>query len=169
MVAWVVVLTAVSASAAAESRVLDPPRIVPWHRIGDVGLGMTETRVEYTYGQADEHVTPCGYSYHLHGGILDVDYSPSCKRSSNPDRRVLAIATDSSYYRTPSGLGVGSRIPLGPCHLKRGVCEYRWNGFVYHPDKQTPTWMLDARDGRRIVHVILWMSRNRVQEISMAG
>jgi len=36
------------------------------------------------------------------------------------------------YYRTRSGFGVGSTIPLGPCHrTATRRCEHRWHGFVF--------------------------------------
>ena len=41
----------VFAGAGAASPVArDPPRIVPWHEIGNIGFGMTHARVEAAYG-----------------------------------------------------------------------------------------------------------------------
>jgi hypothetical protein len=144
----------------------DPPLIVPWHRIGDVALGMTKTRVEYLYGQASNPGgQSCAYSYHLHGGFLTVYYNPYCKKS-NIRSTVGGVATDSPYYKTPTGLNVGDRIPLGPCHRTRsGACVYRWHEFVYRPDKRI--WNATVTDHGRKVYVILWMKRDLVDEISM--
>jgi hypothetical protein len=37
------------------------------------------------------------------------------------------------YYRTKSGFGVGSTVPLGPCHtIATSPCEHRWHGFVWN-------------------------------------
>jgi hypothetical protein len=37
------------------------------------------------------------------------------------------------YYRTKSGFGVGSTIPLGPCHrTATNPCEHCWRGFIYN-------------------------------------
>jgi hypothetical protein len=51
-------------------------------------------------------------------------------------RRVGTLGVASRYYRTTRGFGVGSKIPLGPCHKPRIVPasrrEYRWHGFVYN-------------------------------------
>lgn len=47
--------------------------------------------------------------------------------------RVGRVGFGTPYYRTKSGLGVGSRIPLGPCHTTTiNPCEHRWHGFVWN-------------------------------------
>jgi hypothetical protein len=47
--------------------------------------------------------------------------------------RVTAFGFDTPYYRTKNGFGVGSRIPLGPCHrTATDRCEHRWHGFVWN-------------------------------------
>jgi hypothetical protein len=40
-----------SSSPAAAPRTADSPRIVPWHLIGNIGLGMSRARVERAYGR----------------------------------------------------------------------------------------------------------------------
>jgi hypothetical protein len=57
-------------------------------------------------------------------------------------RRVGELALAAPGYRTGSGFGIGSRIPLGPCRPRRVAlsrCEHRWHGFVYDSwQKETP-------------------------------
>src|SRR5438876_849160 len=43
---------------------------------------------------------------------------------------VDSLETESAEYATRSGIRVGMRIPLGPCHPVTGKCQYRWNGFT---------------------------------------
>ena len=35
----------------ASATTVDPPRIVPWHEIGNIGLGMSHARVERMSGR----------------------------------------------------------------------------------------------------------------------
>ena len=116
----------------------DPPRIVPWSKIGDVGLGMVETRVAYEYG--DPSAGGNGYAfgfYRVPGGGLSVIFR---------DGRVQDVSTYSPRYLTPSGVHVGSAIPLG--HLIGG--HYHWNGFVFNPENQTGgIWMRYWRAGAK--------------------
>lgn len=109
----------------------DPPIFVPWRRVGNVVLGEPRARVEREYGSAGHgyHVlSPFtngvqGY-YLLRGGPVGVGFQ---------DGRVGEIRFASPYYRTKSGFGVGSRIPLGPCHKTATYrCEHRWHGFVWN-------------------------------------
>jgi hypothetical protein len=75
--------------------------------------------VEREYGPVDK-----GY-YRLHGSKVIVTFY---------GRRVGELAFSTSYYRTTGGFGVGSTIPLGPCHrTAANPCEHRWRGFVYNP------------------------------------
>lgn len=107
------------AVAAAALRV-DDPRIVPWYMIGNVGIGMSRSRVEYAYGAPST-----ADFYDVHGGFanLEVVYTNGL---------VSYLLLTSPYYKTAGGIGVGSRIPLGRCHHKPGGgCVYRWNGFTY--------------------------------------
>jgi hypothetical protein len=86
----------------------DPPLLVPWNRVGDITLGEPRSRVEREYGHS------ASGSYRLHGGRLDVTFYGG---------RVGAIGLDTPYYRTKSGFGAGSRIPIGNGH---------WHGFVWN-------------------------------------
>ncbi|CAN5833697.1 hypothetical protein BH18ACT13_BH18ACT13_12560 [soil metagenome] len=104
----------------------DSPRIVPWKAIGNVWLGSSRLRVEYVYGvrSVRPRKPPEVYyaRYRLHGGELRVGYT---------GESVTYVNTTSPYYRTKSGLGVGTKIPLGRCHRTEARrCEYRWNGFT---------------------------------------
>jgi hypothetical protein len=109
----------------------DPPLLVPWTRIGDIALGESKTRVERKYGSVGHgfHVlqhsgdTLQGY-YGLHGSHVIVTFY---------GRRVGELEFATRYYRTKSGFGVGSTIPLGRCYrTATNSCEHRWQGFVYN-------------------------------------
>jgi hypothetical protein len=82
-----------------------------------------KARLEHEYGAPRGSPQPY---YRLHGGKIWVDYD---SRS-----RVTDFGFTTPYYRTRSGFGVGSKIPLGPCHTTpTNACEHRWHGFVYNP------------------------------------
>jgi hypothetical protein len=113
----------------------DPSLLVPWSRVGNIWLGEPKARVEREYGSEGSgfHVIQRwggnavqGY-YRLHGSKLVVTFYGN---------RVGHIGFATPYYRTKDGFGVGSRIPLGPCHkpasLATRPCEHRWRGFVYN-------------------------------------
>jgi len=109
----------------------DPPLLVPWNRVGNIVLGEPRARVEREYGSTGHgyHVLAGitngvqGY-YLLHGGVVGVDFR---------DGRVEEINFGIRYYRTKNGFGVGSKIPLGPCHKTAAYrCEHRWHGFVWN-------------------------------------
>jgi len=89
------------------SRHADPPVLVPWHKIGDVGLGDPKGRVLREYGKEPE------LGYRLHDGRIQVGFDSG---------RVTSIWFSTRYYRTKSGFGVGRRIPAGR----------RWHGFVWN-------------------------------------
>ena len=96
----------------------DLPLLVPWTRIGDLALGESRSRVEREYGRIAQ-----GY-YRLHGSRVWVAFR---------DGRVNELDFTTRYYRTRSGFGVGSRIPLGPCYrTATNQCEHRWRGFVWN-------------------------------------
>ena len=96
----------------------DPPVLVPWHRIGDIGLGDPKERVVHEYGREP------ALGYRLHGGTVQVGFDSG---------RVTSIWFSTRYYRTKSGFGVGSTVPLGPCHRTPAYrCEHRWHGFVWN-------------------------------------
>jgi hypothetical protein len=118
-------------AVAGARRANDSPLLVPWNRIGDIALGESKARVQSEYGseRAGYHVTQRyadtveGY-YRLHGSRVTVTFYGG---------RVGELAFTTPYYRTKGGFGVGSRIPLGPCHTTAAnACEHRWNGFIYN-------------------------------------
>jgi hypothetical protein len=119
------------ATSASHDGNHDPPRLVPWSKIGDISLGEPQVRVEREYGTRGHgyHVIAAqgsftqGY-YVLHGGQVGVTFEGG---------RVEQIEFGVPYYRTKSGFGIGSRIPLGPCHRTAAYrCERRWRGFVWN-------------------------------------
>jgi hypothetical protein len=129
-------------AVAKASSAGDPPLLVPWSRVGDIALGEPRARVEQEYGSAGhgyhvlvrnrDHVQ--GY-YLLHGTKVGVTFDRG---------RVEEISFSTPYYRTKNGFGVGSTIPLGPCHTTaRYRCEHRWHGFVWNEwnrDKPCGCW-----------------------------
>lgn len=109
----------------------DPPLLVPWSRMGDIALGAPRSDVEHEYGSVGHgfHVVQRygnaveGY-YRLHGTEVAVTFYGD---------RVGRIGFGTPYYRTLSGFGVGSTIPLGACHkTATNPCEHRWRGFIYN-------------------------------------
>ena len=130
-------LVAAAGSAVARPAAIDPPRIVPWTQIGGVKLGDALSKVTALYGSPTKTVrdrTPGGTRwaghrvvsrrYRVVGGFLWV---------STVDGRVRALGTSSTRYRTPDGIHVGLRIPLGPCHPigTDGSCVNRWRDFAW--------------------------------------
>ena len=115
----------------------DPPIFVPWSGFGDISLGSYKVEVEAEYGPEPR------YGYRLHGTRVFVAFDRG---------RVSAIRFSTPYYRTKSGFGVGSRIPLGPCHRTRtNRCEHRWHGFVWNAwvrEKPCSCWV-KVGPGRR--------------------
>jgi hypothetical protein len=125
-------LTAVGVQLAVASAdaASDPPLLVAWSRIGDITLGQSKARVESEYGSVGSgfHVLyrsgdiQQGY-YRLHASRVIVTFHGS---------RVGELDFTTPYYRTKSGFGVGSTIPLGPClRGATGRCQHRWHGFVF--------------------------------------
>jgi hypothetical protein len=107
----------------------DPPELVPWSRVGSISLGEARAAVYRDYGAADFHVlqrwgnNTQGY-FRLHGSRLVVTFYGG---------HVGEIGFATAYYRTKSGFGVGSKVPLGPCHrTATHSCEHRWHGFLYN-------------------------------------
>jgi hypothetical protein len=127
------VLAVVALGGAGFSRAdrTDPPVLVPWSKIGHIALGEPAQRVEREYG------TP-GHGYHVlvrTGGIVQGYYRlhGSDVYVTFQNGRVNEIDFSTPYYRTASGFGVGSTIPLGPCHRTATTsCEHRWHGFVWN-------------------------------------
>jgi len=118
---WAAVLAvAVAAGCASATPRSDPPVLVPWDRIGDIGLGGSKDHVLREYGKQP------ALGYRLHDGVVQVGFDRG---------RVTSLWFSTGYYRTKTGLGVGSRIPMGPCHRTRTRrCERRWHGFVWNED-----------------------------------
>lgn len=121
----------------------DQPLLVPWSRIGDLALGESRASVERDYGSAGQgfHVLSRGNGivqgyYRLHRSRVFVTFE---------DGRVNELDFTTRYYRTKSGFGVGSAIPLGPCHrTSTNRCEHRWHGFVWNAwvrDKPCSCWV----------------------------
>jgi hypothetical protein len=89
---------------------------------GSVGHGY---HVLQRYGD-----TVQGY-YRLHGSRVIVTFYGSRLGSESA---VGELDFSTPYYRTKDGFGVGSTIPLGPCHRTAAdPCEHRWHGFIYNP------------------------------------
>lgn len=118
-----------SRSDAIVSR--DPPLLVPWTRAGDFVLGARESVIESEYGlpghgyhvQTRDNGIVEGY-FVLHGSRIFVTFE---------DGRLNELDFSSRYYRTKTGFGVGSRIPLGACHRVGGnSCQQRWHGFLWN-------------------------------------
>jgi hypothetical protein len=126
------------ASGASASRA-DAPRIVPWHLIGDAGLRMSRAEVERFYGRP-YYPGPEAPQYRVRGGVLFVGYGLPCKEGGICRGRVRFVATNSARYRTPNGLGVGTRIPFPRC--KQAGCAHTWKGFRLGRDPGTgvPVW-----------------------------
>src|SRR5947208_2978697 len=73
---WGFLTTAGIASVAP----VDAPSIIPWHQIGDVGIGMPKQRVSAEYGRgrlvdSGSALDPSLWSYGVRGGQLEVAYS----------------------------------------------------------------------------------------------
>lgn len=136
--AWL--LPASVAVAQAQGRAADPPRIVPWHMIGNAGLGMARDRVEYVYGRRDTALARARYV--VSGGTLEVAYGVS--------GHVDFLRTTSARYRTRDGIGVGVFVPRGACYrTKGGACRFLWRGFTY---RGKGLWQREAvRGGRQVI------------------
>jgi hypothetical protein len=112
---------AAAACVAGSAATNDPPRIVEWHQVGDIGLGMTRAHVEAEYGRQPAQLD--AVNYELHGGSVFVAYDAG---------RVQMISVDTTrYYRAADGFGIGFRIPVGPCRRSAGEFCHFWRGFVY--------------------------------------
>jgi hypothetical protein len=160
---------ALVATANGSRSSTDPPRLIPWHQIGNVGFGMTHSRIEYIYGPPANGQTNPSLEYDYHGvGTIGVFYDHS--------GHVNGLDTKSPEYVAASGLHVGSPIPLGICHRVKHACQYRWRGFIlvdrpqYLPDgvHHNQEWDGAFRWGRWTVVVQLFVNRQAVTEIWIA-
>jgi hypothetical protein len=120
----------------------DPPILVLWSRIGEISLGGYngyKDEVEAEYGPEPR------YGYRLHGSRVFVAFDRG---------QVSAIRFSTPYYRTKNGFGVGSRIPLGPCHAtSTNRCEHRWHEFVWNAwvrEKPCSCWVKVGRGTRSL-------------------
>jgi hypothetical protein len=117
----------------------DPPVLVPWSRIGDISLGGYTVEVQAEYGPEPTN------GYRLHASRVLVAFDRG---------RVSEIHFSTPYYRAKQGFGVGSRIPLGPCHrAKQNPCEHRWHGFVWNAwtrEKPCSCWVKVGRGKRSL-------------------
>jgi hypothetical protein len=117
----------------------DPPVFVPWSRIGDISLGSYKDEVEAEYGPEPT------YGYRLHGSRVVVGFDRG---------QVSEIRFSTRYYRAKNGFGVGSRIPLGPCHRTMGYpCLHLWHGFMWNltlREKPCSCWVKVGRGARSL-------------------
>jgi hypothetical protein len=119
---------AILASAAGA----DHPRlIVLGTSIGPVKLGMSERAVVRALGEprAAQNANYGGKplrraTYRVHGSLFEVSYD----RSS---RRVVGVATTSSYFRTVDGIGPGSAVSkLRARGFRFSQCTANWERLV---------------------------------------
>jgi hypothetical protein len=163
----VVAAVSLVAAASAATRAGDPSVIIPWHKIGNVSMGMQKQAVEYRYGYSK----PTFYDsaeYTVPGGKLIIDYGNKRVGFSN---RVISLSTTSPRYKTANGIGVGSTIPLPPCKKVGNLCLPHWNGFTLWHDPTTgaAAWQrYDHYSGKKIV-VELIMNGGRVYSISLGA
>jgi hypothetical protein len=112
-------------------RAIDFPVLIPWMGIGAISLGERRAEVVHDYDAI-------GHRYHVQvrsAGLVQGYYRLHHSRVfvTFEDGRVNELDFTTRYYRTWDGFGVGSRIPLGPCHrTARTSCEHRWRGFVWN-------------------------------------
>jgi hypothetical protein len=122
-------LGALAVPAAGSTRATDPPRIVPWHLIGNIGLGMSRSRVERLYGPGSVVLSPPrdALVWRYRGrGAIDVEYD------LNND--VAAVETASPAYATRSGIRIGAHLPPKLCDFVDFTCKHVWRGFSYESD-----------------------------------
>ncbi|MDX6516915.1 MAG: hypothetical protein QOH73_2581 [Gaiellaceae bacterium] len=134
------VLLVFAAPAAAAPRATDPPRVVPWHLIGNVGLGMSRARVERMYGRGTIATPPRDELFWTYRGrgAIGVAY--------DIDGHVDSVETTSSAYASRSGIRVGIKLPPRLCGLVDYTCKHSWRGFTYESDYKS--WKRVSRLGR---------------------
>jgi hypothetical protein len=126
--------------AATARHAADPPRIVPWHLIGNIGLGMSRSRVERMYGRGTV-ATPLrdapAWVYRGRGAIrIEYDLGGD----------VAAVETASPAYASRSGIHVGRVLPPRLCGFVNYRCKHAWRGFTYDSDYRT--WERASKVGR---------------------
>jgi hypothetical protein len=133
-------MAASGSSSSAASHAADPPRIVPWRLVGNIGLGMSRARVERLYGRGAV-ATPLrdapAWVYRGRGAIR-VEY--------DLEGDVAAVETTSPAYASRSGIHVGPRLPPRLCGLVKYRCKHGWHGFTYESDYND--WERISKPGR---------------------
>ena len=146
-----------TAPAAAATRAVDPPRIVPWHEIRNIGLGMSHVRVTRMYGRAVNGTPPHDTIVRQYEGrgVIGVIFD------RNGD--VESLQTASPAYATRSGIHTGTRITADSRHTWKGFTLHRNGGFPYSE------WDRSATLGGPVrVRVQLRLGRDgRVDEIDL--
>jgi hypothetical protein len=149
MKALLVCVAATLAFATTALAFDDSPTLV-WNKaIGGFQIGESRDQVNYDYGddcmagcpgicqgKGDAHHADTMYcAYRLHGSTVIIGYRKN---------RLVYIETKSPYYRTAGDVGVGTKIPLGPCTHKvrqyrdyltgkrktERYCEYHWRDLI---------------------------------------
>jgi hypothetical protein len=129
-----------AAAAAADAPTLD----FTHGKVGDLGLGMYRSAVDYRYPNVRYHSCAAGVcsgvgndaTYLTGRGAVYVLFG---SRSN----RVNDIIFRTSSYRTNDGIGVGSAIPLGRCfRTSSNPCQHRWRGFTFIVEQGFPYWYL---------------------------
>ena len=150
-----------------------------WTGTGAISLDESRAEVAHDYDAV-------GHRYHVQArgkGILQGYYAlhRSCVFVTFEDGLVNELDFTTRFYRTWDGFGVGSRIPLGPCHrTATSSCEHCWHGFVWNAwarDKPYSGWV-KVGDGKRSLPVraanfqkhwvFLYVRHGRVTRIFMA-
>src|SRR5438105_13202842 len=131
-----------SSPSAAAPYAADPPRIVPWHRIGNIGLGMSRARVQRMYGRGTV-ATPLrdapAWVYRGRGAIR-VEY--------DLNGGVAALETTSPAYASRSGIHVGLALPPRLCTFVNYRCKHACRCFTYDSDYRT--WERTSKGGRYV-------------------
>jgi hypothetical protein len=149
------VLPATASSTAGSP---GPPRIVPWHLIGNVGLGYSRARVEYTHGRGTFIDFTRETLYDYDGDNARTDLSVVYSNDWEPSGTVTAVWTTSARYRTKDGLGVGTRVPF----------QSKWKGFTRHINSDSGYWWYRyAAHAGRPVTVLFHVSDTRIDEIGI--
>jgi hypothetical protein len=151
--------------SAADAQERDSTRIVPWHKIGDIAMGMQRQSVVYRYGFPDN--TTYGDAYTIPGGgSITISYG---NKTVHLNDRVIDLQVTAPRYKTAAGIGVGSRIPIGSCHTVGGRCVHEWEGFTLGSDPTVggPSWQRYDRYGGQKIGVELMIDGGKVYAIHL--